>query len=113
MNTSKPISSRVQSKLLYKTPDDQPYDVAVLRMDPRNLDPSLKPVKLSHAPILKGKYFYCFIYIYEIYFLYHLYTHTHRNILLSLIDVLFLIMHCLLKYYVCNNKIIISLNYIV
>lgn len=56
VNTDKP-DSRLQAKLLYRTPEDQPYDVAVLKVDPRNLDPSLKSVQLSHAPILKGKYF--------------------------------------------------------
>jgi len=56
MNTDKP-NSRVRTKLLYRTPEDRPYDVAVLRVDPEDLDPSLRSIQLSHAPILKGKYF--------------------------------------------------------
>lgn len=46
---------RVQAKLLYRTPENQPYDVAVLRVDPQNVDPLLKSVRLSQAPILKGE----------------------------------------------------------
>jgi len=54
MRTDK-SSSRVSAKLLYKTPDNQPYDVAVLRVNPRDVDPSLEAVQLSRAPILKGE----------------------------------------------------------
>jgi len=51
---------------LYRTPENQPYDIAVLRMDPQDVDPSLKSVRLSHTAILKGKYLallnpFCFI----------------------------------------------------
>lgn len=56
MRTDKP-NSRVRAKLLYRTSENQPYDVAVLRVDPQHVDSSLKPVRLSDAPILKGKYF--------------------------------------------------------
>jgi len=50
-------NSRVRARLLYRTPENQPYDVAVLRVDPQDIDSSLKSIRLSHAPILKGKYF--------------------------------------------------------
>lgn len=49
------LNSRVEAKLLYRTPANQPYDVAVLRVNPRDVDPSLRPVRLSHAAILKGE----------------------------------------------------------
>lgn len=55
MRPDKP-NSRVRARLLYRTPDNQPYDVALLRVDLRDMDSSLRPVRLSHAPILKGKY---------------------------------------------------------
>nr|XP_012221369.1 PREDICTED: peroxisomal leader peptide-processing protease-like [Linepithema humile]XP_012221370.1 PREDICTED: peroxisomal leader peptide-processing protease-like [Linepithema humile] len=54
MNTDKP-NLRMRAKLLYRTPEDQPYDVAVLKVDLRDLDPSLRSVQLSRAPILKGE----------------------------------------------------------
>lgn len=46
-----------QAKLLYRTPKNQPYDVAVLRVDPQNVDSSIRSVRLSQAPILKGECF--------------------------------------------------------
>lgn len=55
MRPDKP-NSRVRARLLYRTPDNQPYDVALLRVDLRDMDPSLRPVRLSRAPILKGKH---------------------------------------------------------
>ncbi|XP_012535352.1 peroxisomal leader peptide-processing protease [Monomorium pharaonis] len=48
-------NSRVQAKLLYRTPKNQPYDIAVLKVDPQAVDPSLRSVRLSEAPILKGE----------------------------------------------------------
>lgn len=65
MRSDKP-NSRVQAKLLYKTPENQPYDVAVLRVDPRDVDPSLRSIQLSHAPISKGKYFALSTFLYFI-----------------------------------------------
>jgi len=56
MRPDKP-NSRVEAKLLYKTPENQPYDVAVLRVDPQAVDSSLRSVRLSRAAILKGRYF--------------------------------------------------------
>lgn len=54
MRPDKP-NSRVRARLLYRTLDNQPYDVALLRVDLRDMDSSLRPVRLSHAPILKGE----------------------------------------------------------
>ncbi|XP_012058182.1 PREDICTED: peroxisomal leader peptide-processing protease-like [Atta cephalotes] len=49
-------NSCIRAKLLYRTPENQPYDIAVLRMDPQDVDPSLKSVRLSHTAILnKGE----------------------------------------------------------
>ncbi|XP_011334557.2 peroxisomal leader peptide-processing protease isoform X1 [Ooceraea biroi] len=47
--------SRVPAKLLYKTPDCQPYDVAILQVNPEDMDPSLKVIRLSHDPVLEGE----------------------------------------------------------
>ncbi|KYN03642.1 Peroxisomal leader peptide-processing protease [Cyphomyrmex costatus] len=47
-------NSCIRAKLLYRTPENQPYDVAVLRVDPQDVDPSLRSVRLSRTAILKG-----------------------------------------------------------
>ncbi|XP_011137374.1 peroxisomal leader peptide-processing protease isoform X2 [Harpegnathos saltator] len=47
--------SRVPTKLLFNNPKALPYDVAVLKVDPSELDPSLEPVQLSDAPIAQGE----------------------------------------------------------
>ncbi|KAL0109758.1 hypothetical protein PUN28_013430 [Cardiocondyla obscurior] len=49
------LNSRVEAKLLYKTSKNQLYDVAVLRVNPQDVDFSLRPVQFSRAPILKGE----------------------------------------------------------
>ncbi|KAL6263788.1 hypothetical protein P5V15_003871 [Pogonomyrmex californicus] len=54
MRTNEP-NSRVNAKLLYRTPENQPYDIAVLKVDSQDVDPSLRPIRLSDAPILKGE----------------------------------------------------------
>ncbi|XP_050454927.1 peroxisomal leader peptide-processing protease [Cataglyphis hispanica] len=48
-------NSRTWAKLLYRTPKNQPYDVAVLRVNPQDIDPLLKSIRLSRAPIVKGE----------------------------------------------------------
>lgn len=48
-------SSRVLARLLYRTLDDQPYDVAILQVNAQDIDPSLKAVRLSSVPALKGE----------------------------------------------------------
>lgn len=59
MNTDQ-TNSRTWAKLLYRTPENQPYDVAVLRVNPQDMDPLLKSIRLSRAAIVKGKYFFSF-----------------------------------------------------
>jgi len=55
MRTDK-SNSRVSARLLYRTPDNRPYDVAVLQVvNLRDVDPSLEAMQLSRAPILKGE----------------------------------------------------------
>lgn len=51
-------SSRVLARLLYRTLDDQPYDVAILQVNAQDIDPSLKAVRLSSVPALKGMYIF-------------------------------------------------------
>ncbi|XP_020287499.1 peroxisomal leader peptide-processing protease-like [Pseudomyrmex gracilis] len=48
-------NSRVRAKLVYRTSENQPYDVAVLRVNPRDVDPSLRSVRLTDTPIVKGE----------------------------------------------------------
>ncbi|XP_029172802.1 peroxisomal leader peptide-processing protease [Nylanderia fulva] len=48
-------NSRAWAKLLYRTPENQPYDVAVLRVNPQDVDPSLQSIRLSRAPVVKGE----------------------------------------------------------
>ncbi|KYQ51700.1 Peroxisomal leader peptide-processing protease [Trachymyrmex zeteki] len=48
-------NSCIRAKLLYRTPENQPYDIAVLRVDPQDVDPSLRSARLSHTAILKGE----------------------------------------------------------
>ncbi|XP_014482551.1 PREDICTED: peroxisomal leader peptide-processing protease [Dinoponera quadriceps] len=47
--------SRVPAKLLFSNTEMLPYDVAVLRVEPSMLDPSLEPVQFSDAPIVQGE----------------------------------------------------------
>lgn len=58
--TTDQTNSRTWAKLLYRTPENQPYDVAVLRVNPQDMDPSLRPLRLSRVPVVKGKYFALF-----------------------------------------------------
>ncbi|XP_054014002.1 peroxisomal leader peptide-processing protease-like [Hylaeus anthracinus] len=44
-----------RAKLIYKTPRNRPYDVAVLRIDSRRKEPSLKAIKLADKPSNKGE----------------------------------------------------------
>lgn len=55
--TADQTNSRTWAKLLYRTPENQPYDVAVLRVNPQDVDPSLRSLRLSRVPVVKGKYF--------------------------------------------------------
>lgn len=48
------LYSRMPAKLLFKTPQKLPYDVALLRVKPSELDPSLEPIQFSDAPISQG-----------------------------------------------------------
>ncbi|XP_066582865.1 peroxisomal leader peptide-processing protease [Prorops nasuta] len=43
------------AKLVYKTPEGRPYDVALLRVQPQDLAPSLRPIKLADNPPFKGE----------------------------------------------------------
>ncbi|XP_077276700.1 peroxisomal leader peptide-processing protease-like [Temnothorax americanus] len=54
MRPDKP-NLRVRARLVYRTPENQPYDVAVLRVNPQHMDPSVRSIRLSDAPILKGE----------------------------------------------------------
>ncbi|KAM0726759.1 Peroxisomal leader peptide-processing protease [Formica fusca] len=54
MNTDQ-TNSRTWAKLLYRTPENQPYDVAVLKVNPQDMDPLLKSIRLSRAAIVKGE----------------------------------------------------------
>ncbi|XP_076629543.1 peroxisomal leader peptide-processing protease-like [Colletes latitarsis] len=44
-----------RAKLIYKTPDNRPYDIAVLRIDSRSKQPSLKAINLASGPANKGE----------------------------------------------------------
>ncbi|XP_072743113.1 peroxisomal leader peptide-processing protease-like isoform X2 [Anoplolepis gracilipes] len=48
-------NSRTWAKLLYRTPENQPYDVAILRVKPQDIDPLLRSIRLSRAPVVKGE----------------------------------------------------------
>ncbi|XP_076228573.1 peroxisomal leader peptide-processing protease isoform X2 [Nomia melanderi] len=43
------------AKLIYKTPDNRPYDVAVLRADFNCKQTSMKPIKLADSPAVNGE----------------------------------------------------------
>ncbi|KAG7199555.1 hypothetical protein KM043_014166 [Ampulex compressa] len=43
------------AKLVYRTPENHPYDVAVLKVNPAELDRSLKPIKLADEPAIRGE----------------------------------------------------------
>ncbi|GAB1860434.1 Peroxisomal leader peptide-processing protease [Camponotus japonicus] len=53
--TTDQTNSRTWAKLMYRTPENQPYDVAVLRVNPQDMDPSLRPLRLSRDPVVKGE----------------------------------------------------------
>ncbi|XP_017789995.1 PREDICTED: peroxisomal leader peptide-processing protease-like [Habropoda laboriosa] len=44
-----------EGKLIYKTPDNQPYDIAVLRIDSKFEKPPMKAIKLADRPARKGE----------------------------------------------------------
>lgn len=48
------VQSRMPAKLLFRNTNATPYDIAVLKVNPRKLDPSLEPVQFSDAPIMQG-----------------------------------------------------------
>ncbi|XP_032667620.1 peroxisomal leader peptide-processing protease [Odontomachus brunneus] len=43
------------AELLFRSPKNIPYDVAVLKVKPSELDPSLEPIQFSDAPIMPGE----------------------------------------------------------
>ncbi|XP_078038167.1 peroxisomal leader peptide-processing protease-like isoform X2 [Augochlora pura] len=44
-----------KAKLIYKTPDNKPYDIAVLKMDLKCKETSMKAIKLSDRPVMNGE----------------------------------------------------------
>lgn len=43
------------ARLVYRTPDDKPYDVAVLRVNPKEVDPSLRAIDIQGVSAHRGK----------------------------------------------------------
>ncbi|XP_033330487.1 peroxisomal leader peptide-processing protease [Megalopta genalis] len=44
-----------EAKLIYKTPDNKPYDIAVLKMDLKCKETSMKAIKLADRPVMNGE----------------------------------------------------------
>ncbi|XP_033221373.1 peroxisomal leader peptide-processing protease [Belonocnema kinseyi] len=43
------------ARLVYRTPDDKPYDVAVLRVNPKEVDPSLRAIVIQGVSAHRGE----------------------------------------------------------
>lgn len=89
--TTDQTNSRTWAKLMYRTPENQPYDVAVLRVNPQDMDPSLRPLRLSRIPVVKGKYFALF----SIFFFFSILSLTFQK---KLILIVFITSNCYLKH---------------
>lgn len=44
-----------EANLIYKTPTEQPYDIAVLKIDLKFKEPSMKAIELADTDAQKGK----------------------------------------------------------
>lgn len=47
-------ASPTRAKLVYRTPDNKPYDVAVLRVNPEEVDPSLRSIYIQGTSVSRG-----------------------------------------------------------
>ncbi|XP_051175019.1 peroxisomal leader peptide-processing protease isoform X2 [Leptopilina boulardi] len=48
-------ASPTRAKLVYRTPDNKPYDVAVLRVNPEEVDPSLRSIYIQGTSVSRGE----------------------------------------------------------
>lgn len=44
------------AELIYRTPKGVPYDIAVLKVDPKEISSAIKPLKIGNSLVLRGTY---------------------------------------------------------